>query len=154
MNSATTQIMYATSSLQFNQVGAGLVPARQARMNLATTLSAQFHIPEPVSKYQSRFIRDKVLNVLSGGISCLDYFIFRLFQALILFGSVLSLPKEFRAWGFEISDEGFIRSYAEDWFFPARGVLTIAKSLKKFPADRFGRHLTRSARDGILLSEV
>jgi hypothetical protein len=121
MNLATTQIMYAASSPQFNHVGAGLVPAHKAELNCATTLSAQFHIPEPVSKYQSRFIRDKVLNVLSGGISCLDYFIFRLFQALILFGSVLSLPKEFRAWGFRISDEGFIRSYAEDYFFSGRG---------------------------------
>jgi hypothetical protein len=123
-------------------------------MNLATTLSAQFRIPEPGSKYLSRFDRDKTLNVLSGGISCLDYFIFRLFQALILFGSVLSLPKEFRAWGFGISDEGFIRSYVEDYFLPVRGVLTTAKSLKKFPTDRLGRHLTRCARDGILLSEV
>jgi hypothetical protein len=68
--------MHATSSPQFNHVGAGLVPAHKAMMNLATTLSAQFHIPEPGSKYQSRFIRDKILNVLSIGISCFDYFIF------------------------------------------------------------------------------
>jgi hypothetical protein len=75
MNSATTQIMYAAFSPQSNHVGAGLVPARQARMNLATTLSAQFHIPKPGSKYQCRFSRDKILNVLSIGISCFDYFI-------------------------------------------------------------------------------
>jgi len=30
MNSATTQIMYAASSSQFNHVGAGLVPALKA----------------------------------------------------------------------------------------------------------------------------
>jgi hypothetical protein len=101
-------------------------------MNLATTLLAQFHIPEPGSKYQSRFIRDKILNVLSGGISCLDYFIFRLFQALILFGPVLSLPKEFRAWGFRISDECFIRSYAEDYFSLRRGPCHC-KILEKVP---------------------
>jgi hypothetical protein len=36
MNSAT-KIMYAASSLQSNHVGAGLVPAHKAMMNLATT---------------------------------------------------------------------------------------------------------------------
>ena len=120
-------------------------------MNLATTIWAECQIPNPKQIPMSKF---KILDVLSAGISCLDYFIFRLFRAVILFGPVLSLPKEFRAWGFEISDEGFIRSYADDYFFPARGVLTIAKSLKKFPTDRFNRYLTRSVRGGILLSKV
>jgi hypothetical protein len=55
MNLATTQIMYAASSSQFNHVGAGLVPAqiiptREARMNLATTLSTQFQISKPKSQ--------------------------------------------------------------------------------------------------------
>ena len=71
-----------------------------------------------------------------------------------MFGPVLSLPKKFSAWGFGISDEGFIRSYAEDYFPPPGGFLTTAESLKKFATDRFDRHLTRCARDGILLSEV
>jgi hypothetical protein len=38
--------------------------------------------------------------------------------------------------------------------FPRSGVLTTAKSSKKFATDRFDRYLTRSARDGMLLSEV
>jgi hypothetical protein len=101
-------------------------------MNLATTLLAQFHISEPGSNHLPRFIRDKTLNVLSGGISCLDYFIFRLFQALILLGPILSLPKEFRAWGFRVSDEGFIRSYAEDYFSLRRGPYHC-KILEKVP---------------------
>ena len=41
MNSATTQIMYAAFSPQFNHVGAGLVPALKARMNLATGARAR-----------------------------------------------------------------------------------------------------------------
>jgi hypothetical protein len=82
-------------------------------MNLATTIWAECQIPNPKQIPMSKF---KILDVLSAGISCLDYFIFRLFRAVILFGPVLSLPKEFRAWGFRISDECFIRSYAEDCF--------------------------------------
>ena len=89
-------------------------------MNLATTIWAECQIPNPKQIPMSKF---EILDVLSMGISCLDYFIFRLFQALILFGPVLSLPKEFRARAFRVSDECFIRSYAEDYFSPPGGFL-------------------------------
>ena len=55
-------------------------------------------------------------------------------------------------------DSGFLTSVSygvmRKTVFPARGVLTTAKSLKKFPTDRLDRYLTRSVRGGILLSEV
>jgi hypothetical protein len=38
--------------------------------------------------------------------------------------------------------------------FSRTGVLTTAKSLKRFPTARADRYLTRCARDGMLLTEV
>jgi len=38
-------------------------------------ITARFQIPKPKSEYQCRSNRDKILNVLSIGISYFDYFI-------------------------------------------------------------------------------
>lgn len=47
---------------------AGLVPAVKAGTDTATTLSGQFQIPKPASKYQSGLNGNGILNVLNIGI--------------------------------------------------------------------------------------
>jgi hypothetical protein len=88
------------TTIGFKTQGIGLVPAHKARMNLATTIWAECQIPNPKQIPMSKF---KILDVLSIGISRLDYFIFRLFQALILFGPVPSLVGGISCLGFSIS---------------------------------------------------
>jgi hypothetical protein len=53
----------------------------------------------------------------------------------------------FRIWDLEFALQGL---WGRVWYPPLR--LTTAKSLRRFPADRFDQYLTNLASDGILLS--